>query len=1103
MPRKGIVLAALVSAVSWLAHSQGVTGSITGMITDPNGGVIPKAKVVARNVDTSAETTVLSAGDGSFIINNLPPGQYSLAVTADGFRRAATPSQRVTVGGILREDVALELGQVSESVTVETHATQVNTVDAQLGAAIVDIPDLPILSGAGGRNALDLTTTLPGTVSTTNVASQAGGPFAINGARAQSNNYLLDGGDDNDQAINVPTATTQVSPNALSEFRLVTGSFNAEYGRNSGAILEVNTKSGTNEFHGIASETFRNTKLNATPFFQNAVPGGTASQFASGLNRRPQWNTNDWDANVGGPIQRNKTFFFASYLGFRRREGEASAATVPSEAQRAIIESQGTPAAKALLNLVPLASVGNQLFTSPTDALNRDQGLVRADHYFTERHELSATYFVELSNDFSPFAFGGGPIPGFGNTDKANIQNAILRDAYTLSPTLFNEARVSFHRLGSLGTLPVNKTSLSSLGLGAINPDDPAAQGPPNVRISGFSQFGNTIQGPQDRYDDTFQYSDSLSWTHGKHDMKFGGEGRVYDQNQIFDFINSGIYIIDGSGVENGIGNPIAGLPDPLSDFANGFSTLYAQNSAARRGYRTHAASVFGQDNWKISRRLTMNFGLRWEYNSPLVDLNNDVNTFRSGEQSAIFPTAPVGLVFPGDRGVTPSTYRPDWKDFGPRLGFAWDVLGNGKLSVRGGGGIFYDAPITELTLQFLTSPPFAIQPNIFFTPIANPFLGSLVNPIANPFPFHPVKPGSPFDFTAIAPIGLTIMDPNFRTPRSMNWNLQVQYQLPGDWIVSAAYVATKGTSLLNRRNIDYAIAGPGASTANTDARRVFNQNNPQDAQFGGAVFGGITDQLSDANSIYNSLQITATHRFSHGFYMTHAYTWSHAIDDASGLRTAANVFNYAFDRGNSDFDVRHRYVGSYIWEIPYLRGQKSLMGTVLGGWGIAGITTFQSGLPFDIFEPDDRCLCDGGDQHPDFIGGQVQFYNPRSDSAVPGLPNSFFNGTGGGTPTAAGNPNFARVGSGTSEALGAGRYGTLGRNVFHGPGLNNWDFAAFKRFNFSEKRSFEFRSDFFNLFNHTQFANPVGDISSPSFGQVQTTQVDPRRIQLSAKFQF
>jgi hypothetical protein len=1089
--------ALLLSTATLACFGQATLGTISGFVKDPAGGLIATAKVTAHNVDTDANSTTNTAHNGEYNFPTLAPGQYSIRVEAAGFRRTEMSPQRLLAGGTLRIDVNLEVGTVTETVTVESQATQVNTVDAQLGQSVIDFPHLPLLSGAGGRNPLNLTLTMPG-------VSPGGqvGPFSVNGQRAQANNYMLDGGDSNDLAINVPDAVTVISPNALSEFRVVTGSMNAEYGRNSGAVIQVNTKQGANRFYGGASEIFRNTKLNATPFFQKVTPGGTPATFANGLPRKPQWNTNDFDTNFGGRIIPDKTFFFVSYLGFRRRQGVTNSATVPSDAQRAAISSVGTPQAKALLALVPQASTGNTLFIAPSNSLNRDQGLARIDHYFTQANQFSATYFIEQQDFTDPFPFGGGTIPGFGTLGNLRYQNLVLRDAHTFSPTLFNEARAAFHRRATLSVVPVNRTPLSSLGLTNIIPDDPNASGPPRVDISGFTTFGNTIQGPQGRYDNTFQYLDNLSWIKGAHTFKFGAEARWYNQNQIFDFINNGYFIIDGSGVQNAIGSRTAGLTDPLSDFANGFATEFVQNSAGRRGYRTHAVDLFAQDTWKLRRNFTLDLGLRWEYSSPLVDLFDRVNTIHLGQQSKVFPDAPVGLVFPGDSGISRSTYSPDYHDFAPRVGFAWDVRGNGKLSVRGGFGMFYDAPISELTLQYLTSPPFAIQPFTLFTPFNNPWGGSQSNPIPQPFPFTPVPRGGHFDFTNIAPIGLTIMDPGFRTPYSNNWNLQVQYQLPKDWLVSVGYVGNNGVKLLNRRNIDPAIPGPGATTGNTDKRRIFNLGNPQDTPFGGAVFSGVTDQLSDANSSYSALEITANKRFSHGLGMTHSYTWGHAIDDASGLRVNSNIYNYRNDRGNSEQDVRHRYVGTYYYELPFMRDQRGFAGRVLGGWGISGITTFQTGLPFNITESTDRCLCDGGNQRPDFLGGNVAFFDPRSNTAVTGRGNSYFDGTGGGSATGAGNPYFRRVGGGTSFALGAGRYGNFGRNVFHGPGVNNWDFAAFKRFKLAERHTLEFRSEFFNVFNHTQFGNPTGGISSVNFGRVLTA-ADPRLVQLTLRYLF
>jgi hypothetical protein len=1109
------VLAGLAGVATF---GQSVSGTIAGVLKDPAGATVAGASVTARNKATGEETKAVSDADGFYRISNLHPGEYSVTAEAKGFKKITVASEYLSLGDTLRLDLSLEIGSISESVVVESGSVAVNTDDAQLGEVLRDPAGLPVLSGAGGRNVLTLAATQPGVVYAGQLsAGQYGGIFSANGQRAQANNYVFDGGDSNDLAINVPDSVQGVSPNAVQEFRLITGSFKAEYGRNSGSIVEVVPRTGGNAFHGGATEIFRNTILNATPFFLNAVPGGTHDKFANGQSRRPQWNTNDFDANFGGAIKKDKSFFFLSYLGFRRRQGVSASATVFNDAQRQDIQNFGTPESKALLALIPPASVGSTLFSAPANSLNRDQGLVRFDQQFSQKNKFAATYFIEDQKFTDPFAFGGGFVPGFGTVGTLRFQNIILSDTHTFSSTLVNEARVSFHRRATLSVIPLNKTTLSSLGLSAIAPDDPAAQGPPNFRLNGFDQFGNTIQGPQGRADNTFQYIDNVSRTLGRHFLKLGGEFRTYAQNQVFDFENNGIAIIDGSGTSQGIVPrtiPVADDPSGIiNDFAHDFATQFIQTSAGRRGYRTRSTNLFAQDDWRLRSNFTVNLGLRWEYNTGLKDIRDRVFTFRAGQQSTVFPDAPVGIVYPGDAGISRSTYSDRLKDFAPRAGFAWDVRGNGKLSVRGGYGLFYDAPISELTLQFLLAAPFAINPSTIFTDYNNPWLGSRVNPIQQPFPFTPIPRGGHFDFTKIAPIGMTIMDPNFVTPYGQQWDLQVQYELKRDWLLEAAYVGGNGVHLLNRRQIDPAdptptAAFPNPSTRNTNLRRILNKGNPQDAAFGGAVFGGITDQLTDANSNYNSLQVGLTKRFSRGFTMTNAYTFGHAIDNASGLRVSSQIFGQGprADRGNSEQDVRQRFVSSYRWEAPWMKSQSGALGRLLGGWGVSGVTSFQTGTPFTIVEPSDRCLCASGNERPDFVGGTIQFFDPRSTNAVTGRPNSLFDGTGGGTPTAATNPFFHRVGSGTSFLQGAGRFGNLGRNTLHGPGINNWDIAVFKSTNLSERHKLEFRGEFFNAFNHTQFTilstDSTNDISSRNFGKIQST-LDPRIIQFGLRYTF
>ncbi|HLK22048.1 MAG TPA: carboxypeptidase regulatory-like domain-containing protein [Bryobacteraceae bacterium] len=1096
--KRNFVLFATALLIAAMAWGQGATGIITGNVSDGSGAAIIGAKVTATNTGTAATTNTTTNETGTYRFVDLPTGMYTITVEATGFRKTTLSEQRLLVASTLRMDATLEVGEVNTSVTVESTAAPVNTEDAQLGQTMTQIDELPLLSGNGGRNALNLLGLQPGVSMTT--AGSAGavvGPFSVNGQRSQSNNFMLDGADSNDLAINVPDAVDVISPNALGEFRIVTGAMKAEYGRDSGAIIESTIKSGTNQFHGEATEVFRNAVLNANNFISNE----------SGVSR-PPFNLNDFDANVGGPIWKNKTFFFASYLGFRRVYGVTNTAQVFTNAERAAILASGVPAAQNVVNkLVPVANLGtNEFASAPKDNLQRDQGVLRLDHHFSDRNSFSASYFTERSTELNPFAFGAGvTLPGFGELDLVTYHNVALHDTHAFSPTVINEAIASFHRRDQPGVEPQNHITPASLGFTGIIPDDPSAAGPPFFGIGNIA-VGNTYQGPQARRDNTWQYGDSVTWIKGRHTMKFGGEYRAYEQNQIFDFINNGYLAFDGSATQLGLVKQIPGLAgdDPVNDFANGYiSSFYDQSNSNRQGYRDKFFSAYAQDDFKMTRNLTVNFGLRYDYGNPLEELRNRVSTFRPGQQSTVFPTAPIGLVFPGDTGISRSTYSPDKNNWGPRFGIAWDPTGKGKLVVRSGFGIFYNVPESELSLQFLGAAPYGAQVvAVGSTDMTHPYSSATITPplAQNPFPFQAAKPGDKFDFTTVAPVSITRMDPKFQTPSAMQYSLDVQYEVAKNWIASVGFVGSQGRHLEDRRDIDPALPLPGATFQNEPLRNVYNINNPQDAAYGGAVFGGITNQLSDSNSSYSSLQLSLTKRTSYGLTMTNAYTYGHCIDNGSGLRTNSNPFSSKYDRGNCDTDIRHSYVGSVLYELPWFRDQKGFLGHVLGGFSVSTVVTLQTGLPFDIIDSGDRSLTGAGDDRPDYIGGTVHFVDPRDNSF--GLLNSYFDGTGGATATGAGNPNFARVGSKASAAFGAGRYGTLGRNVFHGPGTLNTDFRLSKQIRITEHQSLTLRGEAFNFFNHTQFFNPDGNINDTTFGQVLTAH-DPRLVQISAQFRF
>jgi hypothetical protein len=1085
------------------------TGTISGTVQDQSGAVVAGANVKAQNPATNFSRETTSATNGFYRFDQLPVGTYTISVEAAGFKKSVTPSVALSVNDSLTLDMKLEVGQVSEIVTVSEAPSAVNTETSVLGRTVDNrtLNDLPILSGANGRNPLALAPLQAGVMPAGQV-----GPFSVNGQRAQSNNFLLDGGDSNDLAINVPDAVNGFSPDALQEFRILTNTYSADYGRNSGAVVALISKSGTNEYHGNLFHFFRNRVLNATPFFNNAAPSFV------GL-RKPQFNVNEFGGTIGGPLHlprfgeggpaiisgKDRTFFFFSYLGFRRRQGVSQTATVPTQAQRNIINAVGTPEAKALLALIPAANSGNTLFSSASNSLDRDQFSIRGDHRFSEANSMFVTFFNEDQVFTDPFAFGGSTIPGFGTKGDLRFTNVVVSDFHTFSPSSVNEFRFSWHQRDTLSVIPLNRTSPADLGIEGIVPDDPAASGPPRVDITGFSTFGNTIQGPQGRDDNTFQYVDNFSHNRGNHHLKFGGEYRSYYQNQTFDFINNGLYFFTGDMVDI-LGKPvIPGLTAALSDFARGDVLEYVQNSAGTPRYETQNYTGFFQDDWKVRSNLTLNLGVRYELDTPLVDSEDRINTFRRGQKSTVFPTAPVGLVFPGDTGIPRSTYQTDKNNFGPRVGFAWDVFGNAKMSLRAGYGLYYDTVISETTLQFLTAPPFAIQPFSDCTTIDNPFFNALcTNPIAQPFPFTPVQPGGTFDFTSVAPISMTINDPDFKTPYSHQYNLNIQWEFMKNYLLEVGYVGTAGINLLTRREINPALLiGANPSTANTNQRRLFNQGHPDTAAFGGPVFSNITNQETSANSNYNSLQVTVSKRFSDGLYFQNAYTWSHCIDNSSGLRSNTRFNDPSADRGNCDQDIRHRNVLSYIYELPLYKDQKGFAGKVLGGWQISGVTVLQTGTPFNITEPTDRSLSGAGSDRPDVVGsGQLQFFDPRNTNASNGGPNRSFNGTGGGTATASTNPFFRRVGSGTSLALGGGRFGSLGRNVFHGPGDMIFDFTMMKRTRIGENKIVEFRSEFFNIFNHANFGNPNGSIGSANFGRITTTR-DPRLIQFALKFVF
>jgi hypothetical protein len=1095
-----VVLIAMICVRVGHSQAQTVSGTISGFVRDQQEAAVPAASVITRSTQTGLTLSTISGEDGHYRIQNIPPGEHIVEITAAGFRTFRSIPVSIGVSEPLRLDVKLLVDNVTESLTVEATTARVNTEDNQLGATVREVSRLPVLSAAFGRSPLDLLALTAGT--TRNLPGTQPGLGSFNGQRVYSNNTMLDGAYANNQVNNTADlAALYLSPNAVAEIRAVTGVMKAEFGRNSGSAIVITTKSGQNDLHGIASESFRNTNLNAGNFFLKAVPGGTPESLPNGAPRNPAWNSNDFDANLGGPIRRNETFFFVSYLGLRQHHAIVRSAVVPNDAERTIIESQGIPAAKSLLNLVPRATFGNTLLSSPENRVRGDEILGKLDHAITLSNRFSATYFIVDATSTLPFS--NVSVPGFGANYKDRQQNVVIRDSQFFSRQLINELRIAFTRTASNDSQPQNRTKLADLGLRAIIPANPAAEGPPYVAISGLDPFGSALYGPQLSKLNNVQILENLSHDSHRHSLKLGGEFRTFAVNSTFDIAPNGSIVSDGRAT---VASPplvraIPGLRPALNDFANGFATLFQQTSSSSLAHRAHSVSLFIQDDWRIVSRLSINVGLRWEINTPYTDLRDRIVSFHPGVQSQVFPNAPVGLVFPGDPGVSRSTYKLDLNDFSPRFGFAWDVQGNGKLSLRGGFAVQYDTPFDEiLSGVSQTAPPYSIAPSTTATDYTNPWSGSLLNPTTQPFPFEVPRPGDRVDFRKFAPISFTFLDSSFRTPYVQLWNLQIQRQLPKDWLLEIGYVGNGGRKLSNEGEYNYALPNSTATKENTNARRILNLGNALNIQFNGAVFGSIKMHRGNANSSYDGMQFQVSHRLGNGFYMTHGYTWSHTIDDASGRRVSSRP-DPKQDRGNSEIDIRHNYTMGYVYELPFFRARASKLGHILGGWGFSGRTAFTSGYFVSVNESDDRCLCATGNQRADATGRALVYLEPRS-TVVAGRPNSWFDGTGGGSPTAAENLYFRRVGSGQSAAEGAGRYGNAGRNTIRTPGINEWNAAVFKRIAVLESHFVEIRSEFYNALNHANFRPPNVDIGSVNFGIISETR-DPRIIQFVAKYEF
>ena len=1106
-----MVLTFVVVAAASLA-AQTFRGTILGTVTDASGAVVTGAKVTVRNTSTGLERTTDTSADGSYSIPELPIGAYNVTITQSGFQTFVANGVTVDVATERRVDAALKTGEVSTRVEVSADQLPiVDTTSAELGGTLTSdtIETLPV----NGRDYTKLIYLNPGVAGSPDQISDSPGSygtFSMNGSRGRSNNFLLDGTDMNDGYRNDPAINeagvfgdpaTILPIDAVAELRVLSN-YEAEYGRNSGAIVNIVTKSGTNQWHGSLLEFWRDGSLGARNYFNSA--GG-----------KNPFHNNQFGGSFGGPIVKDKTFFYVNYEGQRETGAQAGTSCVPDPRQIAADEAAiGTPNAvtTALLarNPWPTPNI-NVTFTpslpgegfdigcpdvpnlaTSTHFKNRvDSMIAKIDHNFNASNMLTGRYYFGDSDQSFPFAqLGGGLLPGFNTVTPTRVQLVSLSWVKVVNSAQVNEARFGWNRFAE-GFLPEDHTfNPSSIGLDTgVGPSD---YGLPAITMASFSQIGATSSVPRNRVDTNLHFVDNYSWKRGRHDLKFGYEFRRTTIMHVIDHNFRGTLDF-GS----------------LTDFLNGVPDDGAQISGfTRRHTSENSHGLYVQDSFRINPKLTLNLGMRWDYFGVVKEKDN---LFWS------FDPASDAIVQVGTSGGRSNLYNPDYNNFAPRIAFAYDTTGKGKTVIRGGWGLFYDAFSQDIFLGHL---PW----NCVFCPGPAYPGSSLLFGSANT---TALAAGSPV-YSGFGPNGdFFAADPNMRTPYIQNFNLNVQQQLTSKAVLQVGYVGTKGTKLfqfydINQPNQAQITAADLACVPDIPNKVYCPSGYGVPRPYAAAFY--LDQEKSSANSIYHALQTSLKVSGWHGLTTQANFVWSHSIDTASDLEEflpnqaqPQNSTIPAGDRGNSSFDIRRRFTWNFGYAFPTFMGDHKRL---TGGWSVNGILNLQDGQPWQLnyeFEGDYSGAGEGFDR-PDQIG------TPRYSSN----PLQYIDLSAFAAPCTWGNTLNDGSADETNCVPGSRHFGSLRRNSLKGPSFKELNFSIAKNTPITERVNLLIGVDFFNLFNHPNFANPampnfIADIGAPNasdgthagqfYGLGATGDVGignpflggggPRGIQFSAKLTF
>ena len=1061
---------ALLSTAAIIAQT--FRGTILGTVTDQSGAVVSGATVKVRNAGTGIERNTQTSADGSYTVSELPIGAYNVSVTQNGFQTSVTNNVAVDVAGERRVDVSLKPGQVTEQVQVSgEQLAQVETTSNELGGTLTEqtIQNIPV----NGRDYTKLIYLNPGVAGSPDQISDSPGSygtFSMNGSRGRSNNFLLDGTDMNDGYRNDPAINeagvfgdpaTILPIDAVAELRVLSN-YEAEYGRNSGAVVNIVTKSGSNNWHGSALEYFRSGKLGARNYF-NFEP-----------DPKSPFNNNQFGGSLGGPIVKDRTFFYADYEGQRENGAQAGTSCVPDPAVVAAAEADivnrgevVSPVATALLarnpwptpNIAGAVSDGNGCTTNnlstSTRFFNRvDSMIAKIDHNFNSNNLLTGRYYFGDSSQSFPFAqLGGGLLPGFNTTTPTRVQLISLSWVKVVNSSQVNEARLGWNRFAE-GFFPEDSGfNPSSIGLdtGVSGYDG----GLPQIGVGGFSSIGATSSVPRNRVDSNWHFIDNYSWKSGKHDIKFGYEFRRTTIMQVIDHNFRGT--LDFSTIPDPINpNTVPSLP-ALEAFLEGLPDGGSQVTGdSRRHTFQNSEGLYVQDSFRLAPRLTLNYGLRWDYFGVVGEKNGLFYAFDPANGGSNVPTGQL--------------YNKDFNNFAPRVAFAYNMTDKGSTVLRGGWGLFYDAFSQDMFLGHL---PW----NCVFCPgPAYPGLGPQA--LATGSAVAQILPNQPV-YSGYAPEGdFFSVDPKMRTPYIQNFNLNLQQQLGRKAVLEVGYVGSIGTKLFRFLDINQPSQAE-ITAADLGCNCINSYGVPRTY----SNFFYLNQQQSSANSNYSSLQSSLHISSWHGLSTQANFVWSHSIDSASDLEDflpnqaqPQNSTNPAGDRGDSSFDIRRRFTWNFSYLFP--TGGGSLR-KLKNGWGFDGVANLQDGQPWQLnyeFQGDYSGAGEGFDR-PDLIGTPV--YSP-------GNPSQYLNLASFAAPCTWGNPNNDGSPDESNCIPGTRHFGSEGRNSLIGPSFKEFNFSLFKDTPITERVTMQLRAEFFNMFNHPNFANPsmpnfIADIGSPN----------------------